>query len=138
MNDLAIELKPDTGKCMYQQIYEYIRNEIREGKLQRDEKLPSTRSLAEYLQIARSTVDSAYSQLLAEGYIVSKPCRGYFVSGVEELFDFSGGEEMQKAAGQKAPSDAFSEQFGSEEAKKEDSAVQYDFSPHGISMKYFP
>ena len=138
MNDLAIELKPDTGKCMYQQIYEYIRNEIREGKLQRDEKLPSTRSLAEYLQIARSTVDSAYSQLLAEGYIVSKPCRGYSVSGVEELFDFSGGEEMQKAAGQKAPSDAFSEQFGSEEAKKEDSAVQYDFSPHGISMKYFP
>lgn len=138
MNDLAIELKTDTGKCMYQQIYEYIRNEIREGKLQRDEKLPSTRSLAEYLQIARSTVDSAYSQLLAEGYIVSKPCRGYFVSGVEELFDFSGGEEMQKAAGQRAPSDAFSEQFGSEEAKKEDSAVQYDFSPHGISMKYFP
>ena len=102
MNDLAIELKSDTGKCMYQQIYEYIRNEIREGKLQRDERLPSTRSLAGYLQIARSTVDSAYSQLLAEGYIVAKPCRGYFVCGVEELFDLSSGENNRERIEQNA------------------------------------
>lgn len=124
MNDLAIELKADTGKCMYQQIYEYIRNEIREGKLQRDEKLPSTRSLAEYLQIARSTVDSAYSQLIAEGYIVAKPCRGYFVCGVEELFELS-----------PAPSE---ELFCEEKEKEEKGSAKYDFSPHGISMKYFP
>ena len=72
MNELAIELRADGGKCFYQQIYEYIRNEIRAGKLSKDERLPSTRSLAEYLQVARSTVESAYGQLLAEGYIQAR------------------------------------------------------------------
>ena len=51
MNELTIELSAEDGKCLYEQIYEYIRQEIREGKLLQGEKLPSTRSLAEYLQI---------------------------------------------------------------------------------------
>ena len=89
MNELAVELRTDSGKCFYRQIYEYIRNEIRAGKLLKDEKLPSTRFLAGYLQVARSTVETAYSQLLAEGYIQSRPCRGYFVCGMEELLDLS-------------------------------------------------
>lgn len=130
MNNLAIELKPDTGKCMYQQIYEYIRDEIRTGKLQRNEKLPSTRSLAEYLQIARNTVDSAYSQLLAEGYITARPCKGYFVCGIEELLSLPGMEAEhldRKESGR---------------AKKENikggAESRYDFFPHAISMKNFP
>ena len=49
MNDLAIQLSDDGGKHLYEQIYEYIRDEIKEGKLLAGEKLPSTRSLAEYL-----------------------------------------------------------------------------------------
>lgn len=102
MNDLAIELKAEGERCLYLQIYDYIRNEIRTGKLLRDEKLPSTRSLAEYLQVARSTVDCAYSQLLAEGYITSKPCKGYFVCGVEDMLNLSFEEkeaEEEKRAG---------------------------------------
>lgn len=130
MNDLAIELKTDTGKCMYQQIYEYIRDEIRTGKLQRDEKLPSTRSLAEYLQIARNTVDSAYSQLLAEGYIIARPCRGYYVSGVDELFNLSD-------AGSKYPVQERNEQI-QDTGAADDPEIKYDFSPHAISMKNFP
>ena len=59
MNDLAIQLSDDGGKHLYEQIYEYIRDEIKEGKLLAGEKLPSTRSLAEYLQVARSTVELA-------------------------------------------------------------------------------
>lgn len=134
MSDLAIELKTDAGKCMYQQIYEYIRNEIRTGKLQRDEKLPSTRSLAEYLQVARSTVDSAYSQLLAEGYIQSKPCRGYFVCGMEELVDLSQPFSLPEERGSRkaAASDIRKEE------KLIENEIEYDFSPHAISMKNFP
>lgn len=130
MNNLAIELKPDTGKCIYRQIYEYIRNEIRTGKLQKDEKLPSTRSLAEYLQIARNTVDSAYSQLLAEGYITSRPCRGYFVCGIEELLTLSDREGEYQNKQDKTPA--------KNETKKEDEGIRYDFSPHAIDMKNFP
>lgn len=125
MNELAIELTTGTDKCLYQQIYEYIKQEIRTGKLPKNEKLPSTRSLAEYLQIARSTVDSAYSQLLAEGYITAKPYKGYFVCGIEDLMDLSEGRWEQTVREER------------EEAKAE-SRIRYDFSPHAISMKNFP
>ena len=59
MQDLVIEWKED-GTHLYEQIYQYIRDEIRRGKLLCQEKLPSTRSLAEYLQVSRSTVELAY------------------------------------------------------------------------------
>ena len=83
---MAIQLSDDGGKHLYEQIYEYIRDEIKEGKLLAGEKLPSTRSLAEYLQVARSTVELAYGQLLSEGYIESSAYRGYYISRVEELY----------------------------------------------------
>lgn len=95
MSDLTIELKDTGEKYLYQQIYEYIKEEIRKGKLFAGEKLPSTRSLAEYLQVARSTVDFAYGQLVAEGYLEARPCRGYFVSRAEELFHFPGEDEEE-------------------------------------------
>lgn len=136
MNDLAIELKNGTGKYIYQQIYEYIKNEIREGKLQRNEKLPSTRSLAEYLQVARSTVDSAYSQLLAEGYISARPCKGYFVCGVEDLLDLSAAENPEYGQKDKPHQNNVKEQAAEE--KTDERRIAYDFSPHAISMKNFP
>ena len=139
MNDLAIRLTDTEGKCLYQQIYEYIRNEIRQGKLLAGEKLPSTRSLAEYLQVARSTVDFAYGQLTAEGYLEAKPCKGYFVSHVEDLFHLPEDEHKPVYA------DADSLRAGVLENKVEASLttqqekkVQYDFSPHAISLKDFP
>ena len=52
MYDLTIELQNHSDKCLYEQIYEHIRQEIREGKLLCGERLPSTRSLADYLQMA--------------------------------------------------------------------------------------
>lgn len=132
MNDLAIELKADSGKCFYQQIYEYIRNEIRAGKLSKDERLPSTRSLAEYLQVARSTVESAYGQLLAEGYIQARPCRGYFVCGLDELFELAEAVPLREAERDRAKA------YPGERKSKERAEVEFDFSPHAISMKDFP
>ena len=85
MYDMTIRLRTDSDKCLYQQIYEHIRQEIREGKLLAGERLPSTRSLAEYLQVARSTVDYAYDQLLSEGYIEARPYKGYFVCKLEGI-----------------------------------------------------
>ena len=132
MNDLAIELKADSGKCFYQQIYEYIRNEIRAGKLSKDERLPSTRSLAEYLQVARSTVESAYGQLLAEGYIQARPCRGYFVCGLDELFELAEAVPLREAERDRAKA------YPGERKSKERAEVEFDFSPHAISMRDFP
>ena len=48
-------------------------------------RLPSARRLSKHLDVSRNTVDTAYAQLCAEGYIESKPKRGFFVCQVEEL-----------------------------------------------------
>ena len=92
---MTIRLQTGGSACLYEQIYEHIKKEIREGKLLAGERLPSTRFLAEYLQVSRSTVDYAYSQLLAEGYIESRPYRGYFVCSMEELV---GMEDLGRSA----------------------------------------
>ena len=83
---MTFQLHPEGSGCLYEQIYEHIRKEIKEGKLLAGERLPSTRALAEYLQVSRSTVDYAYAQLLGEGYIEARACRGYFVCPVEGMF----------------------------------------------------
>ena len=125
MYDMTIRLRTDSDKCLYQQIYEHIRQEIREGKLLAGERLPSTRSLAEYLQVARSTVDYAYDQLLSEGYIEAKPYKGYFVCRLEGIFTM---EQREMTEPEVVRPD--SEEDGVQ--------VQIDFSPYGIDMTGFP
>lgn len=125
MYDMAIELKTDSGKCLYEQIYEYIRDEIKRGRLLSGERLPSTRALAEYLQISRSTVEFAYEQLLSEGYIEARPYRGYFVCKVEELPREDLGEVYVQAV-----------QDAAKPTTEPDITV--DFYPNGLDMSEFP
>ena len=125
MYDMTIRLRTDSDKCLYQQIYEHIRQEIREGKLLAGERLPSTRSLAEYLQVARSTVDYAYDQLLSEGYIEAKPYKGYFVCRLEGIFTM---EQQEMTEPEVVRPDS----------QEDGTQVQVDFSPYGIDMTGFP
>ena len=85
MYELTISLRQGEKTPLYEQIYDYIKNEIREGRISSGEKLPSTRLLSRHLDISRSTVELAYEQLLSEGYIESKPQRGYYVSQIDGL-----------------------------------------------------
>ena len=124
MYDMTIRLQSNSDKCLYEQIYEHIRQEIREGKLLAEERLPSTRSLAEYLQVARSTVEYAYEQLLSEGYIESKPCKGYFVCPLEDLLQLEESLPIRENTEKKT-----------EQVQEE---YLYDFSPNEIDMSYFP
>lgn len=66
-------------KSLYEQIYESIRDDILSGKLREGEKLPSKRSLAESRHVSIITVQNAYGQLIAEGYIRAAERSGYFV-----------------------------------------------------------
>ena len=127
MYDMTIRLRTDSDKCLYQQIYEHIRQEIREGKLLAGERLPSTRSLAEYLQVARSTVDYAYDQLLSEGYIEARPYKGYFVCKLEGIFT------LEQETGRVPEPEAWDPQ-----AEDRDEEKRIDFSPYGIDMNGFP
>ncbi len=69
-------------KNKYYALYRAVRGDILSGNLKHGDKLPSKRGLAEHLGISVITVQTAYEQLLAEGYIQSEQRRGYFVSEV--------------------------------------------------------
>lgn len=70
----------DRGLCEY--LYSSIKNQILQGILRADEKLPSKRSLASHLGISVITVQNAYGQLISEGYIYSIEKKGFFVTDI--------------------------------------------------------
>lgn len=76
---LTYDMEARGTLSMYDYIYRCIREDIEGGVLKRDEKLPSKRSLAEHLGVSVITIENAYAQLAAEGYIRSQEKRGYFV-----------------------------------------------------------
>ena len=76
---LTYELKKAPGVPLYEALYRCIREDILTGKLSPGTKLPSKRALAAHLEVSKVTVEGAYSQLLAEGYLRSEEKVGYFV-----------------------------------------------------------
>lgn len=73
---LTYDLDKRGNKTMYEYLYELIKEDIADGKLKADEKLPSKRGLSLHLQISVKTVENAYEQLLLEGYIRSEEKEG--------------------------------------------------------------
>ena len=71
------------GDSMYEYLYRCIKQDILQRKLKAGEKLPSKRAFAKNLGVSTITVESAYAQLVAEGYLYSLPKRGYYVCGLE-------------------------------------------------------
>ncbi len=69
-------------ESLYEYFYKCIKNDIVTGVLSSHEKLPSKRSFASNHGVSIVTVENAYSQLMAEGYIYSKPKSGFYVSPI--------------------------------------------------------
>lgn len=82
MKAILPEIKSNSSKSLYFQLYEYIRSAILSNEIVPGEKLPSLRNLSESLSLSLTTVETAYSQLVAEGYIHSRPKSGYFAGTV--------------------------------------------------------
>mgnify|MGYP002793186510 FL=1 len=135
MIEIMIDLQGEKTAPLYEKIYEYIKNEITEGRIPVGEKLPSTRLLAKNLSVSRSTVELAYDQLLAEGYIRAEACRGFFVCDIAQLYRLGHmGKTLQPPK---------EEQSGKKSAPKaltgkEDTRTEIDFSPYAIDTAAFP
>ncbi|AKA67635.1 PLP-dependent aminotransferase family protein [Clostridium scatologenes] len=71
------------NKPIYYQLYECIKKEIIYGNIRGDEKLPSLRNLSKNLQLSKNTIEAAYDQLYAEGYIKRIPKVGYVVENID-------------------------------------------------------
>lgn len=69
---------------LYEYLYRCIRVDIEMGVIAADEHLPSKRALAEHLGISVITVENAYAQLVAEGYLYSKPRSGFYAAVLPE------------------------------------------------------
>ena len=82
MLDYNLEQRGEAS--LYEYIYQQIRDDIVAGRIAAGEHLPSKRAFASHLGISVITIENAYSQLLAEGYICSKPRRGYYACELPE------------------------------------------------------
>ncbi|HLR15579.1 MAG TPA: PLP-dependent aminotransferase family protein [Bacillota bacterium] len=70
---------------IYKQIYKNLKKFILEHKIASGDKLPSKRRLADELHVSINSVETAYEQLLAEGYIYSIQRKGYFVENIAQF-----------------------------------------------------
>ena len=75
----------NTGSdSLYEYLYKCIKNDILQGNIRAGEKLPSKRTFAKNLGISVITVENAYEQLIAEGYIYSIPKKGFYVTDLRK------------------------------------------------------
>ncbi len=65
----------------YLQVYDYYKELITAGRLAGGTKMPSIRRCAQQLGLSRTTIETAYLCLAADGYIISRPQSGYYVTG---------------------------------------------------------
>ncbi len=112
---------------IYIQLYDYIKKEIQSGRIPINSKLPSQRKLANHLQISRNTIDAAYQQLLAEGYIRSEPRKGLFV---EEF-------QSRNIITKKSHNSVVHLDSLLLESHHND-MIQYDFKQDSIDLEHFP
>jgi len=79
---LLIVLDRRTHVPLQRQVYSAIRQAILDGRLSPGTRLPASRTLADDLDVSRTTVVLAYESLLGEGYITSRGSAGSFVASV--------------------------------------------------------
>lgn len=120
MLELTPNLNTKSKIALYVQLYEYIKKEIKDGTIPALTKLPAKRKLASYLQVSKNTVEAAYEQLLAEGYIESVSRKGYFVCEIEQMIYVEGSEVKV------------------EEVPFREENYTFDFTQTGVDTNTFP
>lgn len=120
MKKISYQLNKAENVPLYLQLYQQIRAAILQQELTLGDKLPSKRYLSEHLQISQNTIESAYQQLIAEGYIESKSRSGFYVSFHAEL-DFSFAKPKQQ-----------------KNKRQTNEIYDYDLNPNLIDYHHFP
>lgn len=77
---LSLHLVKESKTPLYRQLKEQIGSLITTHRLEAGQRLPSTRKLAQLLNVSRTSVINTYDQLIAEGFLVSRPSSGVYVT----------------------------------------------------------
>lgn len=80
---LTYDLSQRGDESLYEYLYLCIRADIENGSIPAGRRLPSKRALAKHLGVSLITVEGAYSQLVAEGYVHAEARRGYYACDLE-------------------------------------------------------
>jgi GntR family transcriptional regulator / MocR family aminotransferase len=122
MIEITPVLDNKNGKPMYIQLANYIKQEILYGRIKPKEKLPSKRNLSNYLGLSLNTIQSAYEQLCAEGYVESKPRKGLFVTTFDNdlIINQRGLEKLES------------------KTKKVQVNTKIDFNSGKVDLEHFP
>jgi len=80
LDDRLVNVDPTRQTPLYLQLYRRYQQQIVAGTLRSGDRLPSARSLASELGVARGTVEVAYQLLASEGYVLARGAAGTFVS----------------------------------------------------------
>ncbi|MDD2370485.1 MAG: PLP-dependent aminotransferase family protein [Firmicutes bacterium] len=121
MDMLTFSIDERRRTPLYRQLYDYIKKEIRSGNLSFNTKLPSKRKLSAYLNISQNTIQTAYDQLIEEGYIIPIAKKGFFVNRLDNILSLDFKIEDKPI-----------------NKNKEASDLKYDFSYHGVDHSSFP
>ncbi len=89
-----IYISKDKKDPLYLQVYNGVKQEILSGLRKPGDVLAGTRSLAKILNVSRNTIDHAYEQLLAEGYIETRSGIGYVINAIPCLTHNSSRKEV--------------------------------------------
>ncbi|MCD8352901.1 MAG: PLP-dependent aminotransferase family protein [Clostridiales bacterium] len=117
---LTPSLDSNAKEPLYEQLYRFLRREIETGRIPAGERLPSKRKLASDAHLSVVTVETAYSQLVAEGYLRSEDRRGFFV---------------QQAASRPEQAQPLSPPLPAAPAKP---SCPYDFATNAVDAEFFP
>ena len=83
---MEIFLSSNSDKPIYEQIVSQIKQQIMSGELKAGEAMPSMRKLAKDLHVSVITTQRAYDDLSRDGFIVTIPAKGTFVSSQNQDF----------------------------------------------------
>ena len=79
---LTYALNRTARESLYEQLYRALRLDIESGALGAGDRLPSKRAFAKHLGVSVVTVEGAYDQLVAEGYLRAVPRSGFYVQEI--------------------------------------------------------
>src|SRR4051794_18528049 len=123
MIEVTVVLENKSGEPLYLQLYNYFKQEIQNGRIKPGEMLPSKRKLSLHLGISQNTVETAYHQLLAEGYVDSVPRKGIFVNEINTDLILQPSKDLSR---------------NTKVLKEESEPNIIDFSHGRIALEYFP
>ena len=112
----------NAGQPLYFQIYTQLKEEIQNGRLKAGDKLFSKRKMAESLNVSVNTIETAYSQLLSEGFIEARAKSGYYVCDIDE-FNFTNIKPVPRSL---------------DGVKEKSIDIKYNFATDGVDYENFP